>query len=186
MNKNKKAQMEMSVGTIVTIVLLVTLLILGVVLIKNIFSSAKGVVDLTNEQLRSEINKLFSEDSKISIYPGTKMVDIKQESMDGVGIGIKNLVTGTPEGTEFSYKAYVSDPDLDSKCGVSESTIEKWITVGREAENIPLAPGDSVVRKILFNIPAGAPLCTIHFEVDVTANGDNYATDEFIITIKAK
>ena len=59
-SKSKIGQMEMSVGTIVTIVLLVTLLILGVVLIKNIFSSAKGVVDLTDQQLRSEISKLFS------------------------------------------------------------------------------------------------------------------------------
>ena len=83
--------MEMSVGTIVTIVLLVTLLILGVVLIKNIFTSAKGVVDLTDQQLRNEINKLFSEDSKISIYPGTRLVEIKQEATDGVGFGIKNL-----------------------------------------------------------------------------------------------
>jgi hypothetical protein len=126
--KNQKAQMEMSVGTIVTIVLLVTLLILGVVLIKNIFTSAKGVVDLTDQQLRSEISKLFSEDSKMSIYPGTRLVEIKQEATDGVGFGIKNLQQGAAGQTTFSY--IISAADV-SNCGVTNSVAESWITVGK-------------------------------------------------------
>ena len=59
MIKQKKAAMEMSVGTIVTIVLLMSVLILGIFLIKNIFSSAKNAIDLTDEQLNAEINELF-------------------------------------------------------------------------------------------------------------------------------
>ena len=54
--KNKKAAMEMSVGTIVTIVLLMSVLILGIFLVQNIFKSAKGAVDLTDKQLKNEIN----------------------------------------------------------------------------------------------------------------------------------
>jgi len=184
--KSKTAAMEMSVGTIVTIVLLVTVLILGVVLIKNIFSSAKGVVDLTDQQLRDEVNKLFSEENKISIYPGTKFIEIKQTVTDGVGLGIKNLLTGASGSKTFSYLVKVSDPDLQEKCGVNKETVEDWITIGRAADEIPLASGDSTVRKVLFSIPLGAPLCTIQFQVDVSAGGGPYATDTFAIEIKAK
>ena len=183
-SKNRKAQMEMSVGTIVTIVLLVTLLILGVVLIKNIFSSAKGVVDLTDQQLRSEISKLFSSEDKISIYPGTRLVEIKQEATDGVGIGIKNLLEGTAGTTQFSY--LVSAEDV-SNCGVTAAVAESWITVGKSATDLSIASGDIASRKVLFDIPVGAPLCTARFKVDVTqGNGVAYADDYFDLKIDAK
>ena len=183
-SKSKIGQMEMSVGTIVTIVLLVTLLILGVVLIKNIFSSAKGVVDLTDQQLRSEISKLFSSEDKISIYPGTRLVEIKQEATDGVGIGIKNLLEGTAGTTKFSY--LVSAEDV-SNCGVTAAVAESWITVGKSATDLSIASGDIASRKVLFDIPVGAPLCTARFKVDVTqGNGVAYADDYFDLKIDAK
>ena len=62
----------MSVGTIVTIVLLVTVLVLGLVLVRTIFASAKGAVDLTDQQLRNELSKLFGEERRVSIFPGPR------------------------------------------------------------------------------------------------------------------
>jgi len=182
--KNKNGQMEMSVGTIVTIVLLVTLLILGVVLIKNIFTSAKGVVDMTDQQLRNEVSKLFSEDNKISIYPDTRLLEIKQEATDGVGIGIKNLLQGTAGNTQFSY--VVSAEDV-SNCGITAAVAESWITVGKTATDLTIASGDIAARKVLFDIPIGAPLCTARFKVDVTqGSGTAYAEDYFDLKVDAK
>lgn len=184
--KSKKAAMEMSVGTIVTIVLLVTVLILGVVLIKNIFTSAKGVIDLTDQQLRNEVNKLFSEESKISIYPSTRLVEIKQDTTDGVGIGIKNLLTGASGDKKFSYTVSVSDADLNTKCGINAGTAESWIATGRSEKDIPIPSGDFSAQRVLFEIPVGAPLCTIRFRVNVNADSTAYATDFFDLKIKAK
>jgi hypothetical protein len=186
--KNKKGQMEMSVGTIVTIVLLVTLLVLGIVLIKNIFTVSIGVVDITDQQLRNEVNKLFSEDSKIAVYPGTRLVEIKQEATGGVGIGIKNLLVGSA-GTDktFSYSVVVSDTDLETKCGIGAESIEGWIVTGRAEDNIPIPAGDFTTQKVLFEIPAGSPLCTIRYRVNVmTSDNKVYATDFFDLKIKAK
>jgi hypothetical protein len=183
MNKSKKAAMEMSIGTIVTIVLGVTLLIGGIFFIQKILSSAKGVVDLTDEQLRNEVNKLFSEENKISIYPGTRFIEIKQESTDGVGIGIRNLLTGEAGTETFSYEVVASDV---SDCGISEEAVEDWIVTGQKEENIPIASGDFITDKILFRIPVGAPLCVAKFRVNVNAGGTAYATDSFNIEIKAK
>jgi len=184
--KDRKAAMEMSVGTIVTIVLLVTVLILGVVLIKNIFSSAKRVVDLTDQQLTNEVNKLFSEESQVSIYPSTRFIEIKQETTDGVGLGIRNLLTGVSGDKKFSYTVSVSDADIQSKCGVNAGTAESWIVTGRTEENIAIASGDSAVQRIMFEIPVGAPLCTIRFRVNVEAGGAIYKSDFFDLKVKAK
>jgi len=183
--KSKQAAMEMSVGTIVTIVLLVTVLILGVVLIKNIFSSAKSVVDLTDQQLKSEVNKLFSEETKVTIYPSTRLVEIKQETTDGVAIGIQNLLTGTSGDSSFSYEITCSDSDIKEKCGISADTAVGWIVTGRAEDGISIPSGDSTTQKVLFEIPTGAPLCTIRFRITVKAAGTTYATDFFDLKVKA-
>jgi len=186
MMKQKKAAMEMSVGTIVVIVLAVTMLILGLVLIKSIFSSGQNIVQMTDEQLKEEINKLFSEDYKLAIYPSTRRIDIKQDELNGVGVIIKNLLPGSAGDKKFSYVVKVSDLDIKEKCGISEEEAESWITTGREEENIPITSGDSSAQKVLFNIPAGSPLCTIRYRVNVEADGDSYATDFFDVTVNAK
>ena len=175
--------MEMSVGTIVTIVLLMSVLVLGVFLVQNIFSSAKGAIDLTDQQLKDEISKLFSGETKLSIYPGTKFIEIKQESTDGVGLGIRNLLTGEGGTTKFSYEVTAAEVD---DCGVSEEEAESWIITGRADDNIPIASGDFTTEKILFRIPVGAPLCVARFRVIVEADQKTYSTDSFNVEIKAK
>ena len=183
--KNKRASLEMGVGTIVTIVLLVTVLILGAALIQNIFKSAKGVVDLTDQQLRGELDKLFSEEQQITIYPSTRLVEIKQDNIDGIGIGIKNLLTGS--GTKkFAYKVEVSDPKINQKCGVDSREAESWIVSGQEEKGIIIPSGDFSIQKVLFNIPVGSPLCVIRFRVNVDVDGSPYGTDFFDISTKGK
>jgi hypothetical protein len=180
----KKGAMEMSVGTIVTIVLLMAVLVLGFFLVQKIFKSASGAIDLTDDQLRNEINKLFGEDKELVIYPGTRMVEIKQEETDGVGIGIKNLLTGVSGTQTFSYEVVVSSA---SDCAESESEVEEWFTVGRAENDIPIAVGNSAVQKVLFRIPSGTSLCTARFRVNVYhSGGQDYATDTFDVTVKAK
>ncbi len=187
----KKAAMEMSVGTIVTIVLLMGVLVLGIFLIQRIFTSAKGAIDLTDQQLKNEINKLFSEESRLSIYPGTRLIEIKQEKIDGVGVGIRNLLSGTTGTILFSYEVIVADTEaeLRKNCDISIETAENWMR-GRAEKDIPIASGDFATQKVLFEIPVGAPLCTIKYRVNVKVNKgtdyEAYDTDSFFIKIKAK
>ena len=181
--KSKKAAMEMSVGTIVTIVLLMSVLVLGIFLINNIFKSAKGAIDLTDDQLKNEIAKLFGEDKELVIYPSSRKVEIKQEEEDGVGIGIKNLLQGVSGTQKFSYEVTVSDAN---DCVESEEEVEEWITVGGKEEDIPIAVGKSAVQKVLFRIPSGTSLCTARFRVNVYVDGNDYETTTFDISVKAK
>lgn len=187
--KQKKAAMELSIGTIVVIVLAVMALVLGIFLTQKIFSSAKGAIDLTDQQLRNELSKLFTEESKTTIYPGTRYIEIKQDSTDGVGFAIRNLLSGGGT-TEFSYSVVASDSDLETKCGIDKEVAESWIVTGKSESDIPIASGDFSVQKILFEIPVGSPLCTMRFRINVDSLVDNemvaYDTDFFDLKIKPK
>lgn len=182
MIKQKKAAMEMSVGTIVTIVLLMSVLILGIFLIKNIFSGAKGAIDLTNQQLQSEINTLFGDERELVIYPKTRLVEIKQGELDEVGIGIKNLLEGVSGSQTFSYEVLLSD---GSNCVESEEEIMSWIVIGKSASNIPIRVGDSTIERVRLKPPIGSSLCTIRFRVNVYVGEDPYDSDYFDIEVKA-
>ena len=177
--------MQMSVGTIVTIVLLMTVLILGLVLVRNIFGSATKVIDLTNEQLTEEVNKLFGEDKAVVVYPASRRMEVVQGEIDAFGIGIKNLL-GTAGGNTFSYETIVSDPDLQRKCGISENVVLGWISTGRAENDIPIPSGDKSTQRVLLDIPVGSPLCTFRLRVNVNSALGSYGTEFMDITIKAK
>ncbi len=66
--RGKVGAIEMSVGTIVIIVLAMSMLILGMILIQNIFSGASDNVLQMNDKVKGEINKLFVEDKRTVIY----------------------------------------------------------------------------------------------------------------------
>ena len=55
----KKGAMELSIGTIVVIVLAMTMLILGIVLVRSIMCGAVGLTGDINNKVKSEIDRLF-------------------------------------------------------------------------------------------------------------------------------
>ena len=193
--KNKKATMEMSVGTIVTIVLLMSVLVLGLILIKNIFRTGIDVIKMTDDQLKDEINKLFSEDDKVVIYPDTRQQEVRQDEQNGIGLGIRNTLTGSGSAKAFDYEIDVSTDAtiLQRECQIREQEVMTWFVAGsQKEENIHIPSGDFITRKTLLNIPVGAPLCTIRFSVNVgvrdSAGGGrtSFANDFFFITIKPR
>ena len=182
--KGKMGAIEMSIGTIVIIVLAMSMLILGMILIKNIFSGASNNVLQMNEKVKGEINKLFVEDKRTVVYLPNQIAKIKQNEDWGVAFGVKNLEKGTAEAGRFHYDVTVSDPDVKTKCGVGERDIESWIKTGR-SDDMTIAPGQTYFGIVRFLIPEGAPLCTVRFHVDVTKDNTPYATDFFDIEVLA-
>lgn len=180
----KKGAIEMSVGTIVIIVLAMSMLILGMILIQNIFSGASQNVLQMNDKVKDEINKLFVEDKRTVVYLANQIAEIQQNEDWGIAFAVKNLEKGTAEAGSFRYEVKVSDPDVRTKCGVDERTIESWIKTGR-TDSMTVAPGQSYFGIVRFLIPESAPLCTVRFHIDVTKDNAAYATDFFDIEVVA-
>ncbi len=182
--RGKRGAIELSIGTIVVIVLSMSMLILGLVLVKNIFSGATNIVDMTNDQLIDQVSKLFGEDKKLVVYPNTREIVVKSGEASGFGIGIKNLLTGVQD-KKFSYEVVVSDPDIQKKCGVGEREAEAWISTGRSEDNIDLAPGEFISGKVLLTIPEGSTLCTFRYRINVKHGSQSYAKELMDVTIRA-
>lgn len=172
-NSDKKAQMEMSVGTIVTIVLLMSVLVLGIFLVQRIFKTGTSAIDQIDTKIQSEIDQLFSaEDKSVVIYPKEREITIKKGNSGGFGFSIMNEET-----TEGSFSYLVSVGEIASDCQLSEEQAERLIVLGKSGDEIVLPSGSKLEDAIFvkFAIPKTAPLCQIRYQIDVKNNGEQYS-----------
>lgn len=185
--QSKKGAIELSMSTIVILVLAMSMLILGLVLVKTIFTTGTNVMKMTDAQLKSQVQKIFAEDQELAILPDSRILEIKANSKDQIGLVIKNLIEGVSEDTKFSYIVEIFNPSDLKKCGINTKQAMDFIVAGASSGTpILISPGKSTVQRITFSIPTGSPLCLIRYMVTVKANNKAYATDSFDIDIKSK
>ena len=148
---NKKAAIELSVSSIVVIVIAMTMLILGLVLVRTIFSGAQENVKEINDEVKNQIGKLFEEEGgKTMVYLSGHKAEIKQGKDWGVAFAIKNTETGTTESSEFSYVVSADDLTFDCK-GLTKAEAESWIKA-RKSGSMTISPGQTGYTIISFQI----------------------------------
>jgi len=185
---SKKGAVELSIGTVVIIVLAMSMMILGIVLIKNIFEGSTTAVSALNKGVVNEINNLFSDkDLRIAFAPGTRRVNMEQgESEEGFAFSVRNK---EKEEKRFTYTVEV-DPNFDvrKKCGASfsKNDLNDWLVLDSGTINLGPEKVQEIPVLILFEIPESAPLCTIPFLVNVKDTGNTYVEGAVFLTIEAK
>lgn len=170
--KNKKAAIELSVGTIVIIVIAMTMLIMGIVLVRNIFSGAKDVSDITNNQVRSELIGMFAkEGSNLAIQLGSdKTLKIKAGSIGNVNIGAIPKQGGTLNSLgDLKFKIDISRSNNDCIYkGVTETEIKNWFQHNLDNKNeFDRLDSNTLFATIKIAIPEGTITCTQKFKVTV-------------------
>ena len=174
--RNKKAAMEMSVGTIVTIVLLMTVLILGLVLVRTIFRGATENIESIDQAVKNEIQTLFAEDDsrQIVVFPPTRLIVIQKGNEKDLGFGFSIRNTDIEDGA-FTYEVAVNDPNIREKCGINANEANAWIVAGGQGSvNIPKSSIMSDPEFVRFRIPTSAPACLVRYGIDVKKDGSQY------------
>ena len=168
MVKKKKAAMELSIGTIVVLVLAMSMLILGLVLVRSIFTGAKYNVDTINDKVQGEIEKLFIEDERLVVYLANQEFNAKQGGSYGVAFGVRNLVTGVSGTSKFNYKVSINNPnEVKANCGLADGNEPlTWIKAGKSG-SVDVLPTKVKTDIIKFQIPDGAPICLVRYKLCV-------------------
>lgn len=183
--KNKNAAMELTMGTMVTIVLLVMVLILGGYFVNKIFFSATKSIDAIDAQVTDQINKLFAEDKtrKLVIYPSTRQVSLeKGEQGDGFAFAIRN--TGT-ETANFTYNIQATQTSCQDS--LTPAQADSFFATGKDSGTRPITiPAGSIMdfpQLVTFNIPDGAPPCTVSYLINVQKSGQTYLPSVNVVII---
>jgi hypothetical protein len=187
---NKKAAVELSIGTIVIIVLAMSMLIMGLVLIRGIFSGATNNVDTINKKVEDEINKLFVDESKRAVLKLSKnTAEVKLGESFGVAFGVRNTDEGITESSTFMFDTVLDYDDVREKCGVTKEVAESWITHG--SGDLSVRPGEIKHDIIRIGLPESAPLCVPRYRILIYRPGietpaSPYDSLFFFLEIKPK
>jgi hypothetical protein len=184
---NSKGAMEMSVGTIVTIVLLMSVLVLGLFLVQRVFSSGTSAIDSIDDQVQNEIQKLFSEEGRtLAVYPSSRDITIKSgDTPKGFAFSIKNKDT---EPADYTYEVFAQPSfDFSGKCGstMTEQRANSYLLLSSGNIN-NLGPGEEMElpQLVRFSVPESSPPCTIPYKLEVTKVGGSSQGTDVYVTIK--
>ena len=182
LKRSNKAAIELSIGTIVIIVIGMSMLILGLVLVRTIFSGAKYNVDQLNKNVEAEINKLFNEKGqKTIIYLPSNQADVKKGQSFGVAFGLRNTVEGETKAGKFSYQVKASE--VQAGCQLTLNQADSYIILGRTGSFDILPGAEPLFRLIKVQPSSSAPLCEIVYDLVIIKDNQPYDTNFFIVKI---
>lgn len=169
---NKKGAIELSMTTIIVIVLGVTLLILGLGFVRTLFGKvttlSQGAFDIAEQEIQGKMgatDKVYVSSLRVEAIPGKPSV---------INIGIQNIGTDTGSGT-FVVKAVPGAQGGDAD----------WFII--PVNELKIAPGEKQAFPIEVTLPAGTPAGKSYgFTLDVTKNGAAYASKVIIVTVKVE
>ncbi len=163
----------MSMGTIVTIVLVVVTLVLALVLIRSIFSSSTNAVTQIDTAIQNQINHLFTtENTNLVIYPAGQTIKIKRgdDTPRGIQFAVKN-----PDNNPATF-TYTLNAQSMHNCGSSFTLDEaNSYVIGSPGTLSAGAGAVSENQVILFQAPKGAPACTVTYSLQVQEAGSQNA-----------
>lgn len=168
--KSKKAAIELSIGTVVIIVLAMSMLILGIILIRNIFSTATSSITEIDQGVKDEINRLFAENDEKTLirFPNSGLIEIERGSSNsGFAIAFHNTDNRNP--FDFEYEALLKDGDCPR--GTAGGAV-KMAAPGQKPTRFTIQPEQILVNSlpITFTVSESAPLCKLEVEITAKTN----------------
>jgi len=161
---NKRGAIELSIGTIVIVVLGVTMLILGMFLVRGVMCSAMSLTGDVNSKMTSELEKYFGE-------TGDEVACIGEVETVKIIPGKENFIycsVKAPEQAkyEFSVKEYGSRIST-----LTGNEIKNWI--GTETSSSWTVAPDERNPKKVFNlkVPKDAPEGNVWVKIEIKKDG---------------
>ena len=162
--------MELSMSTIVILVLAMTMLVLGIILIRSIYETATDSVSTIDDQVQNEINDLFSSGgSKIGVKLGSQnTAKIKQGTENfGLAFGFSPDNPAAWGGDLTGCKYTLTTPQITQNCvGLDDI---KTGTIDVEFDKIISGNGFGLIK--LEVSPSATPKCSQRFKITVSCAG---------------
>ncbi|MAG50848.1 hypothetical protein CL621_04400 [archaeon] len=168
----KKGALELSITTIIVIVIGITLLSLGLIFVRSIFTNIRGLSKEAFEQADAEIGRLSEIDSFLTISPGS--IEVEKGSARDIKVVIANF-----EPVPLTAKAKVMSTDPKVSCAFAD-------TMGGSSKEYTIASGEQAILKLIIDEKGGAlGVKSCNVEVMGGASGVQNK-DSLIVTVVEK
>ena len=178
---NRKGAIELSMTTVVVIVLAMTMLALGLTLVRTLFTGAIYTAGTLNDQVKNQINQIFqSETTRVGIISEQGQLNPARGKDQCVWWAI---VADT--GGKYDY-SFTVDPAECAQTAkgyhLTKQMIESWFIDLKGSKS--LAANDRQQYCLPLNIPRNAPSCL--FKVDLETKKDMVIYGSSTVYIRAK
>lgn len=193
LKSNRSAAVELSFTTIVILVLAMTMLILGLVLVKSIFSGATASVNDLNDKVKAKIQSMFTDEETtgvIIMLGSDQTAKIKQDTQGfGLAIGARTEAGDKIEKRDRLKYTLSLDEDKTNNCVkiLGKSVVQNMFSQKMGTEYaFDQYNGDKAFAIITLSVPKGTSTCTQTVYVDVrdtqtnSAVGGNYFVVQII------
>lgn len=160
----KKAAIELSMTTIIVIVLSLALLILGFVLVRNIMCSSINTITQIGELTDNQIRDLFGAQSgEVQCIGERDTVPVYADKTNYL-----KCIVDAPAEADYKFSLEVNE----KYSTIDVNKIEDWLVGGEE---YTIVPGNKKSKDIgRLQIPNDAPVGDIALDLTVKKNGDNF------------
>ena len=164
--KSRRAAIDLSIGTIVIIVIGVTMLILGMVLVRSIMCQAIGLTGTVNDKAQAELDRYFGEDSaEVACIGAVGTEPVKMQP--GTEANVIYCVIKAPQQANYQIKIVKAQSLIPT---LTDDALAKWVKVDSWSGNV--GTNDRTAKpagRIL--IPDTAPEGSISFQLEITRDG---------------
>ncbi len=167
---SKKGAIEMSMQTIIIIVIGVTLLTLGLRFVYTTFSDIGGQQEKVSDLTEKQLLDLFGESEEV-IYLPRDQISVEQGETENLDVIIKN--SGSKDGIKFAYEVNAVDAPGDMEL----SSVSDWFVWNQIGKT--LNSGKGYQEKLLIRVPQNARLGTYLISLEMTTCGDPEICDPF-------
>lgn len=170
----KKGAIELSIGTIVVIVLAMSMLILGIVLVRSILCGAINLTGDVNNNVKKELQNLFQSTGGevVCIGSGGGEVSFVPGRRAQIHCAIKS-----PETAEYSIKM------IDIQASKSNDKVGDWVATSEWTGRV--APNDDIPKTaVRLDIPDTAPEENLIISVEIERNGELISTQDLDFRIQ--
>ncbi len=171
--RGKKGAIELSMTTIIVIILGVTLLSLGLVFIRGVIEKVTNLSERSFETAESEIGKISGVDQLLTLSPTN--IDLPQKSSKPVDVIIANFENGP-----VSVSGKVESGDQKLSCLFADQATRK-----DTSKTYNLGSGKQVKVKMIAN-DLGADLGINHCVISVRGTGVDETTETLIVNLIPK
>jgi hypothetical protein len=175
--KSRKGAVEMSMSTIVVIVLAVSMLILGMIFTRSIMCSGIIISEEISSNVQNEIRGLFGADDF-----GVKCMGEGGEEIK-IGDGGRRKITcviKTEEGGKYSLQLKEIKSLIPS--GASTDVVKGWVI--DSGFDGTAGVGDNDVSVVTLNIPRNTPTTTLKITIEETNPTGTKKTHISVIDVK--
>ena len=166
MAMNKRGGMELSMTTIVIIVISIIILIFGIIFGRNVMCSGIRVTDKINDAVMNELNDMFGSDKLGVSCQGEGGSEVKLATGKRV-----NIVCGIKVDQSTSYRIVADDRQILLGNEKTKAVPKSWI-LSKGVTDIGVTPATIKYQPILLlNVPRNAPKSTISVDMKVYDKG---------------